>query len=616
MTSAGRPIAVGAERLWLFLALLVVLVVAFFSYRAWSAFGRQSEQIAITQRVVEGSNALLASVTEAETGQRGFLLTGRDVYLGPYREALKAIPGQLNSLEQATSARPDQRDRLERLKPLIRAKLNELQETIDLHNREDPRAAAEMVLTDQGKQEMDQIRQECREIQSVAYERLSLQSAQAFSSANLMGFVSAAGSLVLFTLLILSAIAIQIGTSKRRDLIQNLLEMAAIIESSEDAIISKDLKGIVTSWNRGAERIFGYSREEMIGLPISILASPGRADEMPRILAQISKGERIEHYETMRRTKDGRDIDISLTVSPIRDNKGSIIGASKISRDITERVVADKERRRQAEVIERSNSDLEHFAYAASHDLREPLRTIAVYGQILERQLGPQLDAESASNLQAIQAATGRMAHLIDGLLDYSKVGEAGRSPQEIDTELALGSALANLQGAIEGSQAVITHDPFPCVPGNELHFVQLFQNVISNAVKYRSDEAPRIHLSAHRQEGDGASLFATTARESLPNIISGFLNYSNACIGRTIQGAGLGLQPVRRSSTNMADGFGWSLWQVRAQLSFSRCLWRRVAGGRKPATGESLPAAGWRRARRISSYPTFLLPTKTERNG
>ena len=120
---------------------------------------------------------------------------------------------------------------------------------------------------------------------------------------------------------------------------------AAIVESSEDAIISKDLQGIIRSWNRGAEQIFGYTAAEVLGKPVSMLAVPERADEMPDILQRIRRGERVEHYETERRTKDGRVLNVSLTVSPIRDSDGRIVGASKIARDISERVREDKARR-------------------------------------------------------------------------------------------------------------------------------------------------------------------------------------------------------------------------------------------------------------------------------
>jgi PAS domain S-box-containing protein len=114
--------------------------------------------------------------------------------------------------------------------------------------------------------------------------------------------------------------------------------LASIVESSDDAIVSKDLNGIVTSWNQAAERLFGYTAEEMIGRPIAVIAAPDRMDEMPAIMRRLRTGERIEHYETRRRRKDGRIVDISLTVSPIRDESGTVVGASKIARDITQQV--------------------------------------------------------------------------------------------------------------------------------------------------------------------------------------------------------------------------------------------------------------------------------------
>jgi two-component system, chemotaxis family, CheB/CheR fusion protein len=136
---------------------------------------------------------------------------------------------------------------------------------------------------------------------------------------------------------------IDIGDRKRADL--HAQRLASIVESSDDAIVSKDLHGIITSWNRGAERLFGYKAEEAIGKPITILIPPDRVDEEPEILARIRRGERIDHYDTIRRRKDGRLIDISLTVSPLKDADGRIVGASKIARDITERKRAQEQQK-------------------------------------------------------------------------------------------------------------------------------------------------------------------------------------------------------------------------------------------------------------------------------
>ena len=127
---------------------------------------------------------------------------------------------------------------------------------------------------------------------------------------------------------------------KRADHAAHLL--ASIVETSDDAIVSKDLNGIVTSWNRGAERVFGYTAEEMIGKSITALIPDGRHDEEPEILARIRRGERVEHYETVRQRKDGTLIDVSLTVSPVKDASGKIVGASKIARDVTEQKQAQE----------------------------------------------------------------------------------------------------------------------------------------------------------------------------------------------------------------------------------------------------------------------------------
>jgi two-component system CheB/CheR fusion protein len=150
---------------------------------------------------------------------------------------------------------------------------------------------------------------------------------------------------------ILGVILIFRDVTERRRAEEANLRLAAIVESSDDAIIGKTLDGIIMSWNAGAERIFGYSAEEVLGRHISILAPPERSDEIPKILERIRSGERIDHYETIRRRKDGQRIRISLTVSPIRDASGKIIGISKIARDITERKRAEEELRKSEEQL-------------------------------------------------------------------------------------------------------------------------------------------------------------------------------------------------------------------------------------------------------------------------
>jgi len=152
----------------------------------------------------------------------------------------------------------------------------------------------------------------------------------------------------------LRAVTVLQDITGRRQAEEARVRLAAIVESSDDAIIGKTLEGVITSWNQGAQRMYGYSAEEVVGRPISILVPPERSDDVPRILESMRRGERVEHYETERVSKDGRRLHVSVTVSPIKDREGLVVGASVVARDITERKRAEKEiqtRARQQETV-------------------------------------------------------------------------------------------------------------------------------------------------------------------------------------------------------------------------------------------------------------------------
>jgi PAS domain S-box-containing protein len=449
--------------------------------------------------------------------------------------------------------------------------------------------------------------------------------------------------------------------TERKQLEAAGLHLAAIVESSEDAIISKDLSGIITSWNNGAERIFGYTAAEVLGKPVSILRAPDRPDEMPEILSKIKQGLRVEHYETRRRRKNGQIIDVALTVSPIRDAAGRIVGASKISRDISDRKRAEQERglllareqeaRRTAELLNRaaprlsaqldleklvqevtnivatlvgaefgalntdasaprfggegvvrcddvtedpryaenserlgmpkgnlpirsylaapvkarsgevlgglffghsapgkfteaheaiitgiaaqaaiamdnarlfeqaewaqaelkrsneelrrSNQDLEVFAYSASHDLQEPLRTVSLSAQIIERNLGPRLRGDESTILGNILGASNRMSALMEDLLAYLRATkyEQGHAP-DVDSARVLAEVLESMWGTLQENGATVTAAELPVVAIHESRLAQLFQNLIGNAIKYRGKEVARVHVGADQRDG------------------------------------------------------------------------------------------------------------------
>ncbi len=470
-------------------------------------------------------------------------------------------------------------------------------------------------------------------------------------------------------------------------------QLAAIVESSDDAIIGKDLRGIVTSWNQGAERIFGYTAAEIVGQPVSTLAAPERLDEMPEILAKIRRGQRVDHFETRRRRKDGQIIDVALTVSPVRDSSGNIAGASKIARDITSRKVDEQERaaglareheagriaellnrvgprlaaqldldklvqevtdiatalvgaefgaffnssgedtgdpytlyavsgqsrdqpagfplapnpavftptfqgkgvvrcedvaqepryphhppyhlgppdhvavrsylaapvlarsgevlgglcfahqvpgkftaqhetilkglaaqtgiamdnarlfdqaqwvqaelQRSNQELRRANRDLEVFAYSASHDLQEPLRTMAISAQLIERNAGARLDEADRGFLTDIIAAARRMSAQIAQLHAYTDARKQQEGPApRIDSAQVLAGVVASLQRSIEEARAVVTTTALPLVAIHAGRLSLVFQNLISNAIKYRNKEAPRVHITAEERDG------------------------------------------------------------------------------------------------------------------
>jgi hypothetical protein len=274
--------------------------------------------------------------------------------------------------------------------------------------------------------------------------------------------------------------------------------LAAIVDGSDDAIIGKTLDGVVTSWNSGAARIFGYTSQEMVGQPIACLIPADLHGEEMGILAKLKRGERVDHYDTIRLARNGRLIAVSLTVSPLRDATGRIVGASKIARDITERKRADELRDQLVAQLTAANEERTHFAYAASHDLRTPLRMVTAFCERMSRDYSDRLDEGSAEYLSLALAATTRMSRMLDDLIDFNRLAVGARGSW-FDADRALDGALENFVEAIRAG-ATITRDPLPRIFGNPIQVERLMQNLIGNSLKYVAEGVnPRIHVSATR---------------------------------------------------------------------------------------------------------------------
>jgi PAS domain S-box-containing protein len=282
---------------------------------------------------------------------------------------------------------------------------------------------------------------------------------------------------------------------------RELGELAAIVKSSHDAIASGSPDGLIATWNPGgAERLFGYSAKEIIGRPLSLLESEDCAGEIKRTLARIGAESEMREYEMRALRRDSSQVEVSAVFSPIVDAQFRLTGISAVFHDISDSKRVMSELAERTRELERSNADLEQFAYTASHDLQEPLRMVASYVQLLRERYRGKLDRDADDFIDfAVNGAT-RMKQLINDLLSYSRAGK-GREFAPVDAAAPMRWALANLDLAIAEARAKITYGAMPAVMGDEAQLGELFQNLIGNALKFRSDRPAEINIAAERKD-------------------------------------------------------------------------------------------------------------------
>jgi PAS domain S-box-containing protein len=333
-------------------------------------------------------------------------------------------------------------------------------------------------------------------------------------------------------------VAIRADITERKRAEEVRERLAAVVESSEDAISSENMDGTITAWNSGAEKLFGYSPAEAVGKTMLMLSSPDRKNQASDMLTRLGRGERVEEIDTVRVRKDGRKIDISVRIFPIKDTSGATIGASRIARDITERRRADEEiqylnnemgrRNKELEaqavelekargelevrvnerteelaganqVLERSNIELQQFAYIASHDLQSPLRSISGFVQLLKSEYEGKLDKQAGDWIRRTVQAIGQMQTMIRDVLAYSRVDSRSRPFAPTAFLDIFNDAVALLESSIHDAGGEVACGELPVVMGDRSQLVQLMQNLIGNGLKYHGDKAPNVHVSAKR---------------------------------------------------------------------------------------------------------------------
>jgi PAS domain S-box-containing protein len=274
--------------------------------------------------------------------------------------------------------------------------------------------------------------------------------------------------------------------------------LGALFEHSPDAIIVVNQDAHITQVNKLAEELFGYTRDELANMTIETL--------VPQRFHQRHVQHRNEYHmnprsramgvglELYARRKDGSEFPVDIMLSPVETAEGKVVTA--VIRDITERKAAEEKLKSTLIDLERSNKDLEQFAYVASHDLQEPLRMVSSFTQMLERRYKDKLDADANDFIGFAVDGAYRMQVLINDLLMYSRVGTRGKPFEPTDMNEVLGEAIANLSVAISENHAKITNDELPTIPVDASQIVQLFQNLLSNSIKFRANNTPFVHVS------------------------------------------------------------------------------------------------------------------------
>jgi PAS domain S-box-containing protein len=512
-------------------ALVLLLAVGFESYRNIRNQTGAEVWVEHTQDVLATLADVVSDVTEAESAQRGYFITGDTAFLREYETSASATNGKLARVRQLTVDNASQQRRLDALDPLVARRLRLLTQLIDLRGNTNPSVVALQISK----------ASESREIQArvcdllaeiIGAERSLLQSrlTQARATTRLVTLAILVSTSLAFAFLgafiyllqheiaqrawaeeseerILVTAAIR-NISVRKDAEKHLAQMEGryrgLLEAAPDAMVVVNAVGEIVLLNLQAERQFGYRRDELVGQKVKNIIPEGFAERLiaddlrtaaDALTQQIGTG-----IELSARRKDGSDFPIEIMLSPLESTEGILVTAA--IRDITERKKSELHLVKTVGELKRSNDELQQFAYVASHDLQEPLRMVASYTQLLAKRYKGRLDSEADEFIAFAVDGSNRMQGLIQDLLAYSRAGTNGKVLHEISSEKALNEALSNLRATIQESSAVVTNDPLPAIRTDDTQLTQVFQNLVGNAIKYRSAEVPRVHVSATKNGG------------------------------------------------------------------------------------------------------------------
>lgn len=279
--------------------------------------------------------------------------------------------------------------------------------------------------------------------------------------------------------------------------------LARGVEAAAESFLMTNLNGVIQYVNPAVAKLTGYAAEELIGKKPNLFKSGKHDGEHYESMWQTILSGKVWSGETTNKKKDGALYDAYLTIAPLFNKEGALEGFVSVHADITELKLAEEELAIRANELARSNSELEQFAYIASHDLQEPLRMVSSYCQLLQRRYKGELGADADEFIEYAVDGAKRMQNLINDLLDYSRVGTHGEPLKPTDCGNALGKALSNLKMSIADGHAKIVKSRLPKAMADETQLIQLFQNLIANAIKFSGDKKPEVRIGSQRRNGE-----------------------------------------------------------------------------------------------------------------
>ncbi len=500
----------------LFLALFLLLVICYISYTSIHQSTASSRWVSHTYTVINQINSVLSRISDAETAQRGYLLTGDKSHLKLYSLASAQLPQQLAILNNLMKDNVSQQNEVVKLEGMTAERMQVMQEVLDRMNGQIPvstvgELAQVKELIVRGKVVMDQIREQIQHMTDVEYgllkQRAELEQADSTFARRwvLLGNTIAISLLLLTFWLIKKEIATRKSAQHQAEKIAQ--EIEDLYNNAPCAYHSVDKHGLITRMNTTALNWLGYSREEVVNKKLHPdLMTPESAERFHELTFPLFKRQgwlRDVEFDYM--CKDGTVFNASLNATTVYDEQGDYLYSRSSFYNITDRKQAEMniislntQLAQKAAELEMTNKELESFSYSVSHDLRSPLRAIDGYAHIFEEDFAHVLDEEGLRLLNVIRTNSKKMGRLIDDLLAFSRLGRKAVEAAEVDMNALVDGVWNELQSGGEHSNSVFLKQPLPAAWGDASLLKQVLQNLLSNAAKYSSKQAqPQIEVSA-----------------------------------------------------------------------------------------------------------------------